>query len=139
MSLVLQTPAWLKSNAIARAIPVTQEDPRLVFMFAQQSVTVWRRDAVRLGEAVDSGMEAGPVLTEAAAALQQVGALRHRIAPFANFINIAVRFEAQEILVALAQLTLEFERIVRRMRPAPWRDPAKLARSLHARQQQAAL
>jgi hypothetical protein len=139
MSRVLQTPAWLKSNAIARAIPVTQEDPRLVFMFAQQSVTGWRRDAVRLGEAADSGAEAEPVLSEATALLQRIGAQRDRIAPFANYINIAVRFEAQEILAALAQLTLEFERVVRRMRPAPWRDPEKLVRSLQARQQQAAL
>jgi hypothetical protein len=137
MSLVLQTPAWLKSNAIARAIPVSNEDPTLIFLFAQQSVTRWRRDAERLGEAVDNGAPASPVLSETATLLQQLFAIRDRVSPFANYIDTAVRFEAQEILVALAQLRLEFERIVRRVSPAPWRDPAKLVQSLQARQQAA--
>jgi hypothetical protein len=137
MSRIFQTPAWLKSNAIPRAVPVPDTDPKLAFMLAQQSISLWRLDAERLGDAVDMGSEDPAITMEATAALQRVGALRDRIGPFANYIDIAIRFEAQEVLAALEQLGSAFERVVRRMQPAPWRDPVKLAAELQARRQAA--
>jgi hypothetical protein len=138
MSLVLQTPTWLKSNAIRRAIPVLDTDPRLAFMFAQQSITSWRLEAEQLGDLVDVGVEGEEICAPARLLRQQIGTWRERIAPFANFIDIATRYEAQEVLAALDDVDRDFARILRRMQPAPWRDPKRLAAELGARKHQAA-
>lgn len=137
MSLVVQTPAWLKSNAIARAIPVADDpDPKLAFMLAQQSITRWRLDADRLGDAVDMGSDEDTIATEAETAANAMAALKARIEPFTCFVDLATRFEAQEILAALDDLASAFARILRRTQPAPWRDPERLAAELQARRQQ---
>jgi hypothetical protein len=138
MNLVYQTPAWLKSNAIPRAVPVGDPEPRLAFMFAQQSITRWRQQADRLGDLVDMGAEGAELGEEAVVGRQQVGVWRERIAPFANYIDIAVRFEAQEVLAAIEDVDRAFARILRRAQPAPWRDPNRLAAELRARRPQAA-
>ena len=65
MSLVFQTPTWLRSNAIRRAVPVLDTDPRLAFMFAQQAITRWRLDTERLGDLVDIGAEGEEIRQEA--------------------------------------------------------------------------
>ena len=94
MSLVLQTPSWLRSNAIERAVPVPDTDPRLAFMFAQQSITTWRLEAERLGDLVDAGVEGEEISAPARLLRQQIGTWRGRIAPFANYIDIATRYDA---------------------------------------------
>jgi hypothetical protein len=107
-------------------------------MFAQQSITDWRRQANRLGDLVDLGAETAETGEAAGLCQQQVSAWRERIAPYANYLDIAVRFEAQEVLAALDDLDRAFARVVRRTRPAPWRDPNRLAAELQARRHQAA-
>jgi hypothetical protein len=138
MNLVFQTPAWLTSNAIPRAVPIGGPEPRLAFMFAQQSITLLRKDADRLGELVDAGVEGAELGDDALAGRQRVGVWRERVGPFANYIDIAVRFEAQEVLAALDEIDRVFARVLRRTQPAPWRDPNRLAAELQARRQQAA-
>lgn len=134
MNLPLLTPAWLRSDVIERARPVVDTDPKLAFMLAEQSVTRWRHDADRLAETLDMGISTEALEAEAVGTRPQIATLRERIEPFCNYIDIAVRFEAQELLAAIDVLDGRFERLIRRALPnAPWRDPAEVAKDLQAR------
>lgn len=117
-------PAALNSDA----------DPGLAFMLAQQRTTQLQFDADRLDATADAGLDTRPLVAEAELSIQQIGTLRERIAPFANYVDMAIRFEAQEVLVALDAVHERMERVVRRLHPdLPWRDPAELVEQMRAR------
>ena len=108
-------------------------DPGLAFMLAQQKTTQLQLDADRLDATADAGLEIEPIIAEAELSMQQIGALKERIAPLANYVDIAIRFEAQEILAALDVVDKRMERIVRRLTPdLPWRDPVQVVEKLLA-------
>jgi hypothetical protein len=109
-------------------------DPGLAFMLAQQKTTQLQFDADRLDATAEAGLETDPVVAEAELCVRQIGALQERIAPLANYVDIAVRFEAQEILAALEAVNTRMERLIRRLQPElPWRDPRLLLEELRSR------
>jgi hypothetical protein len=109
-------------------------DPSLAFMLAQQKTTQLQIDADRMETTAEAGLDTGPIVSEAELSLQQIGALRDRIEPFANYVDMAIRFEAQEVLAALDRIDIRMERLVWRLKPnLPWRDPAQLVVDLLAR------
>ncbi len=115
-------------------VPNSDDDPGLAFMLAQQAISRWQLDVERLGEAADAGEDTEAIVTEAAGAIQQIVALADRVTPFANFIDIAVRFEAQEILAGLESLRMHFDRVARLARPnMPWMDASQVVEQLHAK------
>lgn len=118
-------PAKLKRAASGEA------DPGLAFMLAQQAATQWQLDAERLEEAADRTADTAATITEADALVPQIAALEERIRPFANYLDLAIRFEAQEILAALEAVRTRLGRLSRRLQPpTPWRDPAQLVAEL---------
>jgi hypothetical protein len=109
-------------------------EPSLAFMLAHQAIMRWRFDLERFTNSADLGIDREATAQEAEAAMQQIIALTERVEPFLLFVDMAVRFEAQENLASLAALRAEMGRIVRQLSPeAPWRDPAQVAEAMHAR------
>jgi hypothetical protein len=103
-------------------------------MLAQQAMTRWQQDVERLGDAADAGEDTDAIVTEAEGAIQQIAALSERVEPFANYVDIAIRFEAQEILAALEALRTHFSRVARMARrDIPWIDATQVAEALHAK------
>jgi hypothetical protein len=103
-------------------------------MLAQQAMTRWQQDVERLGEAADAGEDTDAIVTEAEGAIQQIVALTERVTPFANYIDLATRFEAQEVLAALEALRIHFGRVARlARRDIPWIDATQVVEALHAK------
>jgi hypothetical protein len=117
-------------NVVARG--AAEPEPALAMMLAQQAVTRWLFDLERFAEASDADHDL--VVRDSELAIQQIRALGERITPFRNFVDMAVRFEAEEVLVTLQGLEKSFARIVHRLQPdAPWRDAAQVAEQLSTR------
>ena len=109
-------------------------DPGLAFMLAQQRTTQLQLDVHRLDLTAKAALDPGPVVAESELSLHQITALKQRISPFANYVDMAIRFEAQEVTAALDAVQTRLERIVQRLKPdLPWRDPVQLAETLRAR------
>lgn len=112
----------------------TDADPALAFMLAHQAMTRWQYDVGRLAGLADTGVSTDEIVTAAEAAQQQILALQERIRPFANYVEMAVRFEAQEVVAGLDRLHAEMDGVIRLVRPqAPWRDAAKIVEALTSR------
>lgn len=84
-------------------------DPGLAFMLARQATNRLQFDAHALGAA--SPRHAELAQSEAQIAIDQIAALRARIAPFQHGTSDAIRFEAQEILAALDGIHEIFARV----------------------------
>jgi hypothetical protein len=114
-------------------IPKSEEtEPTLALMLAQQAVTRWQFDLERFAEASDADNDL--VVRDSELSIQQIRALRERITPFRNYVEMAVRFEAEEVLVTLEGLEKSFARIVHRRQPdAPWRDATEVVQGLSSR------
>ena len=107
-------------------------EPNLAMLLAQQAIARWRFDLERYENA--SPTERELVVTEAEASIQQMQALGDRLAPYRNYIDMAVRFEAEELSVALAALREAFARVVARLADdIPWREAEAVAEELVAR------
>lgn len=107
-------------------------DANLTLMLAQQAIARWQFDLERFGEAAASDNDL--VVSESDLSIQQIRALRDRIAPFRHYVDMALRFEAEEVLVALTGLEASFARVVHRRQPnPPWRNAAEVAEDLNNR------
>jgi hypothetical protein len=107
-------------------------DTSLVFMLAQQAMTRWQFETALLENALPQEAAATAEAAEATAA--QIAALAERVEPYVDFVDMAVRFEAQEILAAIVALQERLSRIVRIAKPdVPFRDAAELVDALLAR------
>jgi len=107
-------------------------DANLTLMLAQQATTRWQFDLERFGEAAASDNDL--VLSESDLSIQQIRALRDRIAPLRHYVDMALRFEAEEVLLALEGLEASFARVVHRRQPnPPWRNAAEVAQGLSNR------
>jgi hypothetical protein len=112
----------------------SEADPALAFMLAQQKTTQLQLDAHRLDLTAEAGLDPAPIISEAELSLQQIAALKERIAPFGHYVDMAIRFEAQEVTAALGAVETRLTRLLQRLKPdLPWRDPAQLAETLRAR------
>jgi hypothetical protein len=98
-----------------------EAEPRMALMLAQQAVTRWQFE-LQQPEPIPAA--------ERELALQRIAALRERVLPFRHFVDMAIRFEAEEILVALADLDAAYVRLVRH--DAPWRKASVVLAELSA-------
>lgn len=109
-------------------------DPALAFMLAQQAMNRWQVEADRFAAAADSARDKEDVAHEVQLAMQQIRALAERIEPFVSHREMAVKFEAEEVLVALDVLQARMARVLHSLNFAvPWRNAAQLADALRTR------
>ena len=110
----------------------TKPEPVLAMLLAQQAIARWRFDLERYENA--STAERELVVQEAEASIGQMRALGDRLAPYRNYVDMAVRFEAEELSVALAALREAFARVVARLaEDIPWREAETVAEELVGR------
>jgi hypothetical protein len=97
-------------------------------------LTRWQFECEQLNAAAELAGELENSLTEAELTIQQIAALTDRIVPFTNFIDVAVRFEAQELLAAFEALAERFELLLQKGAPEiRWRNATQIAEHLTAR------
>lgn len=109
-------------------------DPALAFMLAQQAMNRWHVEADRFAAAADSARDKEGVAQEVQLAMRQIQALAERIEPFATHREMAVKFEAEEVLAALGALEARMARVLHSLNFAvPWRNAAQLAEALRAK------
>ena len=119
------------------AVPTESGDqPRLAFMLARQAMTRWRCDLERLGTELERRRPPESATHDLELAVRQVASLTGHMRPLAQATEDAVRFEAQEVLVALAALERHIWRLRGRLDPtARRRTPrevlANLTRARH--------
>ena len=90
---------------------------RLAFMLARQAMTRWRCDVERLGTELERRRPATWATHDLELAVRQVASLTDHMRPFAQATDEAVRFEAQEVLVALETLENRIWRLRGRLDP----------------------
>ena len=116
----------------------TEVDPQLAFMLARHGMTRWQFDAERFIAVAEgrtgSHRDRMLVLLEAELGMQQIKALESRIESFVKAKDLAVRFEAQEVMAALETVHNRMVRAVQRLQPnAHRRDASQIFASLQAR------
>jgi hypothetical protein len=116
-------------NTAARA------DVGLAFMLARQGMTRLRFDADRLQQFSRGKLPHDPamILMEAELGQHRTRALTERLRPFTRSRDLSVRFEAQELLVALDRVNEVMDKTVRLLRPTPRRHPAQVEADLRAK------
>lgn len=103
-------------------------------MLARQGTTRLNADAARLHQhARLSGGDPELLLLEARLGQQQTRALAERLRPLTRSRDMAVRFEAQELLVALERVAETIEATINRLVPPAPRTPSQIAAALGAR------
>ncbi|HQZ13478.1 MAG TPA: hypothetical protein PK286_11405 [Devosia sp.] len=119
---------------IRRADDSADADPGLAFMLAQQMTTQLQEDAQRLHLTAEAGLDPEPIISESELSLHQISGLKERIAPFGNYVDLAIRFEAEEVIAALDAVELRLERLLQRLKPdLPWRDPSQIVETMRTR------
>ena len=108
----LRSGAWRTAGgSAARRRIESDNDPALAFMLAQQATTRLQFEARRLESVAATAKDPEFSRSEAQIAIDQIAALRARIAPFQHAVHEAIRFEAQEILAALEGVREQFARV----------------------------
>ncbi len=108
-------------------------DVGLAFMLARQGMTRLRFNADRLHLDSRGARDSALLLMEAQLGLQQTRALTERLQPFTRSRDLAVRFEAQELLVALERVNETIGRTVSHLRPPQRRHASEIDAALRAR------
>ena len=117
-----------------RGVPVVVDSgdrSRLAFMLARQAMTRWRCDIERLGTELERRRPSESATHDLELAVRQVASLTDHMRPFAQATEDAVRFEAQEVLVALETLEKRIWRLRGRLDPtARRRTPMEVLANL---------
>jgi hypothetical protein len=125
--------AWpFDKRPVAHFAPI-ENDPDLAFMLARQATNRLQLDLGMLKDARADGKDGRFVRAEAGIAIGQIDMLKQRIKPFTDFIDQAVRFEAQEMLVVLEGIRDAFESLVEVVEPARPQGAREIAARLLAR------
>lgn len=117
-----------------KRVPLRRE-AELAFMLARQTIARWRFDTQRLEQQLAGSplpKDLALMLMEAERGLAQVQALVGRVQLFVRSRDLAIRFEAQEILVTVAELETRLAGIQRRSQQHR-RSPAEVKAALLAR------
>jgi hypothetical protein len=134
-------PTTLKSrgdgrNSRRKPPASARPETKLTFILARNAVAQWRFDSERLRRLARarSPRDRGMALMESELGLSQIRSLASRIQRFARSRDMAVRFEAQEMLVALDAVEHRIDRIWDQLRTErPRRSADEIRAALLAR------
>ena len=104
---------WPALRSAGTKRPHSDNDPKLAFMLAQHATARLQFDVQTLEASAANARDPEFARSEAQIAMDQIAALKARIAPFQHGTADEVRFQAQEILAALDGVNEQFEGLVR--------------------------
>lgn len=132
---ILEVDSRQKPTARRRAAKLRQ-DPRLTFILAHQTILRWQLAAQRLQRPVRIPSEGTALRIEAELGLGQLQAVSERVRPLTRLRDLAVRFEAEELMVRLGELEAQLLRSQQTLAihsSAPRRTARELAETLMAK------
>jgi hypothetical protein len=113
-----------------------RSEARLSFMLGRQALACWNFRLARLQQlaGVASPDERELLVIEARLGMQQMASLAERMQTFSRSTIVSVRFEAQEMLAAVARIEAQLSQVQRQLtRQAPVRPAGEIAATLLGR------